>query len=64
MGERTTKEVFAELNQHWADFAVDHEKSAAGNRSAAARARKSINALKKLVTEYRKFSVTEAKAAK
>jgi len=60
--ERTTGVVFAEMNALWAEFAVDHEKGAAGNRAASARARKAINSLKKLVTEYRKLSVAEAKA--
>ena len=60
--ERTTAVIFAEMNVLWADFAVNHEKGAAGNRAATSRARKAINSLKKLVTEYRKLSVAESKA--
>ena len=60
--ERTTATVFAEMNVLWAEFAVDHEKGATGNRAATGRARKAINSLKKLVTEYRKLSVSESKA--
>ena len=53
---------FDKMNELWKSFEENHlifnEK---GNKSAAARARKSINELKKLITDYKKQSVVESK---
>ncbi len=58
----TTAELFTQLKTLWAEFEDNHAKfEEKGNKSAATRARKSIGDLKKLVTEYRKQSVTESK---
>ena len=58
----STKDLFSTMNDHWASFQENHEKFAtSGNKAAGTRARKSVGELKKLVTEYRKASVSEAK---
>jgi hypothetical protein len=60
----TSKELFTEMETHWNDFTDNHSKFIEkGNRAAATRARKAIGEIKKLVTEYRKLSVTESKKA-
>jgi hypothetical protein len=55
-------EIYEKLKVLWEDFEKNHtifkEK---GNKAAAARARKAIGEVKKLITEYRKESVTECK---
>lgn len=56
-------ETYAQLKNLWDAFEVDHAKFAEkGNASAGARARKSLGAVKKLVTQYRQESVAAAKA--
>lgn len=58
----TSQELFTQMQDQWAEFAENHEKFIdKGNRTAATRARKAVGELKKLVTEYRKQSVTESK---
>jgi len=58
----STKDLFSAMNDHWTAFQENHEKYAAsGNKAAGTRARKSVGELKKLVTEYRKASVSESK---
>ncbi len=58
----STKELFAELNELWESFQENHKLfEEKGNKSAGARARKSIGEVKKLITDYRKLSVTESK---
>jgi len=63
--EVTVGGLVDEMKGHWAEFEKNHavytEKK---NRSAAGRARKSIGALRKLVTPYRKALIAECKAAK
>jgi len=60
----TSQELFTQLKEQWTEFSDNHEKFIdKGNRAAATRARKAIGDLKKLVTEYRKQSVTESKKA-
>tara|TARA_B100000963_G_scaffold308933_1_gene284660 strand:+ start:372 stop:530 length:159 start_codon:yes stop_codon:yes gene_type:complete len=50
------------MENYWNDFTENHSKFVdKGNRAAATRARKAIGEIKKLVTEYRKESVTESK---
>ena len=58
----TTTEIFNDMKNFWTEFEEQHEKFATkGNKSAGSKARKAIGELKKLVTEYRKVSITEAK---
>ena len=46
----------------WNSFEENHQIFAEkGNKSAAARARKAINELKKHITDYKKVSVVESK---
>ena len=58
----TVKEIHAKIKQHFEEFDKNHEVHAEkGNKAAGGRARKHIGETKKLVTEYRKASVTESK---
>jgi len=58
----TTTELFTQLEGHWNEFNENHSKfSEKGNKAAATRARKAVGEIKKLVTDYRKASVTESK---
>ena len=58
----TSKELFTKMETYWNDFNENHSKfTEKGNKAAATRARKAVGELKKLVTEYRKASVTESK---
>ena len=60
----TSQELFTQMQEQWTEFSENHEKFVdKGNRAAATRARKAVGVLKKLVTEYRKQSVTESKKA-
>ena len=54
--------IFNEMSRLWASFHENHTKfSNNGTKAAAARARKDIGSIKKLVTDYRKTSVSESK---
>ena len=58
----TSQELYVEMEKIWNDFSDNHTKFVnKGNRAAATRARKAIGEIKKLVTDYRKQSVTESK---
>jgi hypothetical protein len=58
----TTKELYINIKKFWDDFEENHHKfTEKGNKAAGGRARKAIGEVKKLVTEYRKVSVSEAK---
>jgi hypothetical protein len=58
----TSNEIFTQMETQWSEFIENHSKFVdKGNRAAATRARKAIGEIKKLVTEYRKESVTESK---
>ena len=58
----TSKEIYAIIKEHFEEFESNHEAySEKGNKSAGGRARKALGELKKLVTEYRKASVSESK---
>lgn len=58
----TSNELFTQMEVLWNDFKDNHTKfTDKGTKSAATRARKAVGELKKLVTEYRKQSVTESK---
>jgi hypothetical protein len=58
----SSNELYNEIKKLWEDFDSNHnifeEK---GNKAAAGRARKAVGEIKKLVTEYRKASVSECK---
>jgi len=57
-----SNELFAKMEGLWTEFQDNHSKfTEKGNKAAATRARKAVGELKKLVTEYRKASVTESK---
>ena len=58
----TTNELYATLNNLWEDFQENHRTfTEKGNKAAGGRARKAVGEVKKLVTDYRKASVTESK---
>ena len=58
----SSQELYNQLNNLWEDFQVNHRAhSEKGNKAAGGRARKAIGEIKKLVTEYRKASVSESK---
>ena len=58
----TAKELHAKIKEHFEEFNNNHEIHAEkGNKAAGGRARKAIGEIKKLVTEYRKASVSESK---
>ena len=58
----TRDELYGQLNELWEQFQENHRAhSEKGNKAAGGRARKSIGEVKKLVTEYRKASVSESK---
>ena len=55
-------EIHAKIKEHFEEFDKNHEAhSEKGNKAAGGRARKAIGEVKKLVTEYRKASVSESK---
>ena len=56
------KELHNKIKHHYEEFEKNHEEhSEKGNKAAGGRARKHIGEIKKLVTEYRKASVSESK---
>ena len=58
----TSNELFTQMETHWNEFNENHSKfTEKGNKAAATRARKAAGEFKKLVTAYRKASVTESK---
>jgi len=58
----TSSELYNQLNELWEQFQENHRAhSEKGNKAAGGRARKAIGEIKKLVTEYRKASVSESK---
>ena len=58
----STENLYNQLNDLWEDFQENHRDfTSKGNKSAGGRARKSIGEIKKLVTDYRKASVSESK---
>ena len=58
----TKNELCGQLNELWEQFQENHRAhSEKGNKAAGGRARKAIGEVKKLVTEYRKASVSESK---
>lgn len=60
--EKTNAELFVELKQLWEEFEREHTVfEVKGVKAAAARARKHLGAIKKLVTDYRKTSIDETR---
>jgi hypothetical protein len=58
----TRDDLYSQLNELWEQFQENHRAhSEKGNKAAGGRARKHIGEIKKLVTEYRKASVSESK---
>ena len=58
----TSDELYGKMEVFWNEFSENHSKFLEkGNKAAATRARKAVGEFKKLVTEYRKASVTESK---
>ena len=58
----TSNELYNQLNDLWEQFQENHRAhSEKGNKAAGGRARKAIGEIKKLVTEYRKSSVSQSK---
>ena len=58
----SSKEIHAKIKEHFQEFDSNHHvHSEKGNKAAGGRARKHIGEIKKLVTEYRKASVSESK---
>jgi len=60
----TSQELFTEMKQLWDTIETNHEQFVTkGNKTAGTRARTAAGEFKKLVTEYRKQSVSESKKA-
>ena len=58
----SSKALFDKIKEHFDEFESNHQAHAEkGNKAAGGRARKHIGEIKKLVTEYRKASVSESK---
>ena len=56
-------ELYDTLNDLWETFQENHRDNVSkGNKAAGTRARKALGEIKKLVTEYRKESVTACKS--
>ena len=57
-----TKELYSKFKKLWDLFEENHlQFQEKGNKSAGARARKTIGEFKKMITDYRKCSVAESK---
>jgi hypothetical protein len=58
----STDKLYNDIKNLFSQFEENHSIfSEKGNKAAGGRARKSIGEIKKLVTEYRKASVSESK---
>ena len=58
-----TNELYETMNNLWDEFQTNHRTfTEKGNKAAGGRARKAVGEVKKLVTDYRKASVTESKS--
>ena len=57
-----TNDLYETMNDLWEEFQTNHRTfTEKGNKAAGGRARKAVGEVKKLVTDYRKASVTESK---
>ena len=55
-------ELHAKIKEHFEEFDINHEAHVEkGNKAAGGRARKHIGEIKKLVTGYRKASISQSK---
>jgi|688.fasta_scaffold873008_3 hypothetical protein len=60
---KQTSVFFADMKDLWTDFESNHNEYAkTETKKSAARARKSIQALKALITNYKKASIEECKS--
>ena len=60
--KKITENLYNTINDLFETFQENHRDfSSKGNKAAGGRARKSIGEIKKLVTDYRKASVSESK---
>ena len=58
----STENLYKTINDLFETFQENHRDfSSKGNKAAGGRARKSIGEIKKLVTDYRKASISESK---
>ena len=58
-----SSEIYNTINDLFEEFQENHRKfQEKGTNAAGGRARKAIGEIKKLVTDYRKASVTESKS--
>ena len=58
-----TNELYEQIEELFEDFQHNHKTfNEKGTKAAGGRARKAIGEIKKLVTDYRKASVAEAKS--
>ena len=58
-----TNTLYETMNNLWEEFQENHRTfTEKGNKSAGTRARKAVGEVKKLVTDYRKASVSESKS--
>ena len=59
----TVNELHSKIKEHVEEFDKNHEAhSEKGNKAAGGRARKHIGEIKKLVTDYRRASISESKS--
>ena len=59
----SSNELYEQIEAAFEDFQENHKKFVSkGTKAAGGRARKSIGEIKKLVTSYRKASVSESKS--
>ena len=58
----TSNELYEQIEAAFEDFQENHKKFVSkGTKAAGGRARKAIGEIKKMVTEYRKASISESK---
>ena len=57
-----TQDIFNNMKELWTSLEENHASfSTSGNKAAGTRARKAAGEFKKIVTDYRKASVSESK---
>ena len=58
----SSKEIHSKIKEHFDEYEKNHHVHAEkGNKAAGGRARKHIGEIKKLVTDYRRASISETK---
>ena len=59
----STEKLYNEINELFETFQENHRDfSSKGTKAAGGRARKAIGEIKKIVTDYRKASISESKS--